>query len=383
MTSAKLLSGVPGINKAVFWRIRFHAHDPASVIELGDGRTVVILRDVELARAAEQIKADEVRVYEDFAPEGGLSGDREIRAAQATAECLAREGVREVTADRSLPLLVAEEIRARGIGVVCDPSLGVLGRRMKTDDEVECLRRAQRATEDVIEWACTTIARAKAMKGGVLEDPEAPGEALTSEHMRRRIEGRLMDAGLAGEHSIVAGGPGGSDCHFGGAGELRTGEPVIVDVFPRDLETGYHGDCTRMVVHGDVPDAVARMHAAVAEAKRVGIAATRAGATGEGVHRAVIGVIEGAGYSMGFPPAGAADGFCSMPHGTGHGLGLDLKEPPLLDLGGPELVVGDAVTVEPGLYMLGVGGMRLEDLVIVREGGCENLNTLPDGLAWR
>ena len=96
----------------------------------------------------------------------------------------------------------------------------------------------------------------------------------------------------------------------------------------------------------------------------------------------MIGVIEDAGYAMGLPPEGASDGFCSMPHGTGHGLGSDLKEPPLLDLGGPELLVGDAVTVEHGLYMLGVGGMRLEDLVIVRDGGCENLNTLHEGLNW-
>ncbi len=382
MTQAKLLSGVPSINKAVYWKIRFHAHDPASVIEMPDGRTTLILRDVELARARTDARADEVFVYEDFAPEGGLSGDREVRAAQATAECLVRAGVREVVGDRSVPWVVIDELLARGIEVSCDLELGVTGRRMKSDEEVEHLRRAQRATEGVIEWACATIARADAMASGELGDPEAPGEPLTTEKMRRRLESRLMDAGFLGEHSIVACGAIGADCHHGGAGALRTGEPIIVDVFPRDLETGYHGDCTRMVVHGDVPDVVARMHGTVVRAKAASIEATRAGVTGEDVHRAVIGVIEGAGYAMGFPPEGAADGFCSMPHGTGHGLGLDLKELPLLDLGGPELLVGDAVTVEPAVYMLGVGGVRLEDLVIVRDGGCDNLNTLHEGLDW-
>ena len=124
------------------------------------------------------------------------------------------------------------------------------------------------------------------------------------------------------------------------------------------------------------------MHLAVSEAKAAGIAVIRAGSTGEDVHRAVVGVIESHGYRMGFPPEGAPPAYCSMPHGTGHGLGLDLKEPPLLDFKGPELVVGDAVTVEPGLYSLAVGGMRLEDLLIVTEDGCENLNTLPEGLNW-
>jgi Xaa-Pro aminopeptidase len=108
--------------------------------------------------------------------------------------------------------------------------------------------------------------------------------------------------------------------------------------------------------------------------------------TGEAVHRAAIEVIQREGFSLGFPPVDAADtvpaDFCSMPHGTGHGIGLDLKEPPLLDFGGPELVAGDAVTVEPGLYALNLGGVRLEDLVIVTEDGCRNLNKLHEGLEW-
>jgi Xaa-Pro aminopeptidase len=196
------------------------------------------------------------------------------------------------------------------------------------------------------------------------------------------ITGHLAERGCFGEHHIVAGGPEGGDCHNGGTGVLRTGEPVIVDVFPKHLATGYHGDCTRMVVHGDITDEVRKMHATVAEAKAAGIAATKAGVTGEDVHKAVIAVIQAKGYELGFPPEGAPETFCSMPHGTGHGLGLDLKEPPLLDFKGPELVVGDAVTVEPGLYSFAVGGMRLEDLVIVGEGGCENLNELHEGLEW-
>jgi Xaa-Pro aminopeptidase len=71
-----------------------------------------------------------------------------------------------------------------------------------------------------------------------------------------------------------------------------------------------------------------------------------------------------------------------MVHGTGHGVGLDVHEPPLLDFGGPKLVVGDALTIEPGLYCKAIGGVRVEDMVIVTADGCENLNTLPEGLEW-
>ena len=93
--------------------------------------------------------------------------------------------------------------------------------------------------------------------------------------------------------------------------------------------------------------------------------------------------ITAAGYAMGLPDDDAPDTYCAMVHGTGHGIGLDVHEPPLLDVGGPELVVGDAVTVEPGLYTKALGGVRLEDVVVVSEEGCENLGRLPEGLTWR
>ena len=80
---------------------------------------------------------------------------------------------------------------------------------------------------------------------------------------------------------------------------------------------------------------------------------------------------------------GAKDDTIRMVHGTGHGIGLDVHEPPLLDFGGPELLVGDVLTVEPGLYGVnGEGGVRIEDMVAVTESGCENFNSLPEGLSW-
>jgi Xaa-Pro aminopeptidase len=182
--------------------------------------------------------------------------------------------------------------------------------------------------------------------------------------------------------SIVAGGPGGADCHNLGAGALYTGQPVIVDVFPQNRETLYYGDCTRTVVHGEVSDALAGMRDAVAAAKAAGIAAIRAGVNGQDVHAATIAVIQQHGFAVGLPGEDSPDTYCAMVHGTGHGVGLEVHEPPLLDKGGPVLVVGDAVTVEPGLYSKAIGGVRLEDLVVVTDDGCVNLNQLPEQLTW-
>ena len=388
---ATLIAGVPSDNMAVFHRIRFSAHDPASLIVLPGGRRVVILRDVELERAKKTVAADSVHVYEDFAPDGGLSGDRAIRAAQATAECLKQEGVDRVVSDRSLALIYVDVLREAGIAVECDRDLGVLDRRAKSADEVEALRAATRMTEATIRMACETIASARADDDGVLLDPTRGfSEILTSERVMALIVAHTAEQGGLIEGPIVAGGPIGADCHHAGAGPLRTGEPVIVDVFPKH-PNGYHGDCTRMVVHGEIPAEVRRMHDAVAEAKAASIAVLARGAgagiTGEDAHQAVVDVLQKNGYKIGFPEGdvphhGPPTGFCSMPHGTGHGLGLDLKEPPLLDFAGPTLVAGDSVTVEPGLYALGLGGVRLEDLVIVGPDGCENLNELQEGMVW-
>jgi Xaa-Pro aminopeptidase len=125
------------------------------------------------------------------------------------------------------------------------------------------------------------------------------------------------------------------------------------------------------------------MNAAVREAKRAAIAAIRAGVSGESVHLATTDAVRRAGFAVGLPAADSPDSFCSLPHGTGHGVGLDVHEPPLLDMKGPELLLGDVVTVEPGLYRRDLGGVRVEDVVIVTASGCENLNRLPEGLEWR
>ncbi len=378
------MAGIPQLNSALYHRIRFLVGDPVAYVQLptadGGAKSVLILRDIEMERARRFARADEVACPGDFAPAGGLSGDRETATAQAAAECLRRAGVTRVVADRTLPLIFADLAREAGIGVQCDMSIGVADRRRKDAEELEHVRQSQQATEQIIERTCRLIARAEARRDGVLLDE---GRPLTSERMRAMINHWFIDLGYVNPPSIIAGGPVGADCHDLGHGELRTGEPVIVDIFPRNESTLYYGDCTRSVVHGDVPDEVLRMHAAVCDAKRRGMAAARAGVTGEDVHRATIAAIVEHGYKTGLPPADAPDDYCAMTHGTGHGVGLECHEPPLLDFKGPELLEGELVTIEPGLYRRGIGGVRVEDIVLIHTDRCESLNKLPEGLDWK
>ena len=372
------MGGIPASNSALYHAIRFNVGDPVALVTI-NGESTLILRDIEMHRAQQHARADHIACPANFEPESGLSGDRETATAQAAAEFLHQQGVSSVTADRTLPLIYAELIRERGIQVECDYDMGVIQRRAKDETEIGWLKEAQSVTESAIRLACEMIGRATPAANGILQ---LEGAELTSERVRSEIDIFLMKQGYASVPSIVACGPQGADCHNLGSGPIETGQPVIVDIFPCNRATGYNGDCTRTVVNGEISDELKKMHAAVIDAKQAGQDATKAGITGEQVHRAVIDRILAHGYKTGIPDESESDEYCAMVHGTGHGIGLDVHEPPLLDFKGPELIAGDAITIEPGLYCQAIGGIRIEDMVIVTENGYENLNKLPEGLQW-
>jgi Xaa-Pro aminopeptidase len=373
------MAGNPGTNKSLFRAIQFMVHDAAIAIDLPNGTRTLILREIELDRARQHARADDVFGYSDFTPENGLSGDRETAAAESTAECLRRNGIDTVISDRTLPLIYAEEIRNAGITLELDRDMGVTERRVKDAQEVAHLRKAQEVTEQVMRMACETVANAETDEAGVLY---VNGSALTSESMRTMIDSFLLERNFMNPSSIVAGGSDGGDCHHLGSGELHTGQPIIIDIFPLDKSSMYNGDCTRTVVHGEIPDEVAKMHTAVVAAKDAAAVTVKAGVTGEAIHLETIRVLIEHGYCEGLPTENDPPTFCSMPHGTGHGIGLDVHEPPLLDRNGPSLLVGDVITIEPGLYSHAIGGVRVEDMVLVTKAGCENFNELPEGLTW-
>ncbi len=385
MTSitASVMAGIPATNRSLYRNIRFLVGDPVAIAEIGGQRTL-ILRDIEMDRAKRHARADRVACPRDFEPTHGLSGDRETATAQALAECLRRAGVREAIADRTFPLIFAEHLRHAGIAVRFDADAGVRERRSKDAQEIAWLREAQAATEAAMRHACELVAGADVADDGTLI---VDGDALTSERVKQAIDRFLLDLGYENPEPIVAGGPIGADCHDHGHGVLRTGEPVIIDIFPRNRRSLFNGDCTRTVVHlaegCEMPTEIARMHQAVVAAKHAAQRVVRTGATGEAVHRATLGELTRLGFSSGQPPVDADEHWCGMTHGTGHGIGLDVHESPLLDFKGPTLVRGDALTIEPGLYCKAIGGVRVEDMVIVTDDGCDNLNVLPEGLDWR
>lgn len=378
---ATVLAGIPSQNSALYHRVRFGTGDPAAWVCINSAEgdhTEFLVRDIEMQRAQQSVNVNRISSPSDYQPSGGLSGDRTTATAQALAECLRRHAVTSAVADRTLPYVFAWHIQQAGICVEYDADLGVTDRRRKDAQEIEWLAAAQAITEQAVLMACQTVYSARAASDGSLLHE---GQPLTSQRLQFMIAQFLLERDFHCHHGlIVASHPHSADCHHRGQGVLRTGQAVIIDVFPQSALTRYHGDCTRTVVHGDANDRLRDMHSAVLAAKQAAIGAAVAGATADCVHEAAKSEIMQRGFL--FARGQIADDPV-MPHGTGHGVGLELHEPILLDDNGGTLMASEVLTIEPGLYSRKYGGVRVEDMVVIAdEGSARNLNQLPEGLQW-
>ncbi|MCX6673133.1 MAG: Xaa-Pro peptidase family protein [Methanothrix sp.] len=234
-------------------------------------------------------------------------------------------------------------------------------REIKRQEELDAIAGTQRACERAMRRAVLLIGSSKPC--GELLYRE--GQPLTSEKVRGAIEVSLLEDGCEAMDTIVAGGPQAADPHARGTGPLAANAPIVIDIFPRSKSSRYFADMTRTVLKGEALPEVKEIYEAVRLAQAAGLLAIRAGVFGKEVHSRVTQVFQDQGY-----PEREGRGFT---HSTGHGVGLDVHEKPLLSEIGEALEVNHVVTVEPGLYYPNIGGVRLEDLVVVKKNGSENL----------
>ena len=359
-----------------FYLSGFDAPDP--FFTLYDGRDVRLLfaRSLEYARAVEESDATTVQRYVDFdhAEKLDTYGQREA-VHRVHAAFLRAHGVESVAVPPRFPLRTADGLREQGIEVTADEDGTITEiRAVKAEAEIEHVRAAQRANEAAMERAEQLIGEADIGDDGRLR---SDGEILTSERLKEAIEVTLLRHGCALDETIVACGRDAADPHDRGSGPLLADEPIIVDIFPQDKATKYHADMTRTFCRGEPGDTLREWYDLTERAKAAALAVVEPGVTGETVHDAVCDVYEDAGLPTLRSDERAETGFI---HSTGHGVGLDVHELPGVSPGGGELEPGHVITIEPGLYDPDVGGVRIEDLVAVTEGGYENLTDYPERL---
>jgi Xaa-Pro aminopeptidase len=353
--------------------------DPFLYVER-DGVRHVVVSGFELP-LLEEIGGCELHPLEEFGLDelrrNGL-GSHEI-ADEILLRAVQALGVERAVVPGNLPVFAADRLRGAGIELTPDRAFFDRRRRVKSPAELAGIRRAQAAAESAMTVARELLRRASANGGGELV---ADGEPLTSERVRAAISRAFVEHDASADAIIVSHGPQASIGHHLGEGTFRAGETIVVDLFPRDNGSACNADMTRTFVVGEVADEVGEWHRLCAEALDTALAAIRPGVTGRSVHERVCDLFEAAGYpTLRTKAAGEvlADGFF---HSLGHGIGLETHEQPLLGLAGPEeLVAGDVLAVEPGLYRAGYGGLRLEDLVLVTEDGAETLTRFPYELA--
>ena len=351
--------------------------DPFLYAEVGGARYAV-LRSLEVARMSE-VDGIEPLPLEDFGldelvAEGWNSEEAVFEIAARACE---RLGVMRAAVPPTFPVALADRLRRDGIQLDVDRESFVRRRRSKNEHELAGIRRAQKAAEAGTAAVAALLRRAE-NEGGILH---LDGEPLTSERLKADAARAFTEAGAAADEFIVAHGPQTCVGHHMGSGPVGWGEPVTVDLWPRDAESGCHADMTRTFVVGPVSDELADYHRLCRQALDVVLPAIRPGVTGKELHTLASEVVEAGGYPSQLskqPGQVLLDGFF---HGLGHGVGLEVHEEPQLDLSGGELVAGDVVAVEPGVYRQGYGGVRLENLVLVTEDGCDVLTDYPYDLA--
>lgn len=372
-----LFIGAPEQEPTGYYLSGFLAPDPVIFAQVS-GRKYLAVSTLEYGRAQKQDGVDKLLSFEELEV-NRLA--RELKSAPrayaaAAASLLESLGVDSVAVPPNLPVAYADELRERGVQVSPEQKLFAELRRAKNQEEVSHIEKTQRAIEATCTHAIEIIKESKAREYGNLHYNDRP---LTSESLRAEIEIELLKRGCAATAgTITASGSQTADPHERGSGPIRSGEPIILDIFPVSKESRYYADMTRTVVKGEPNEELEKMHAAVLAGQEAALGMIRAGVNGKEVHQKVSDVLHERGYKtiVHDQQKGQTltEGFI---HGTGHGVGLEVHEAPRIGLTDEELKAGDVVTVEPGLYKQGVGGVRIEDLVVVTEDGCRNLTEFP------
>jgi Xaa-Pro aminopeptidase len=377
-TQTLLVIGTPEHDATTYHLSGFLAPDPVIYVRVAN-KGYLAVSSMEYGRAKREARVDEVLSFDEL---DVMNLARELKSggralAAAATGLLERLGANHspVAVPPNLGVVYADELRARGLTVTPEARLFASLRRAKTEEEISYIERTQRAVEEACDHAVGILRKSEVAEDGTLM---YEGEPLTSERLRFEIDVELLRRGCAADGTIAAGGPQAADPHERGHGPLRAGEAIIIDIFPVDKTTRYYADMTRTFVKGEPDPELENMYDAVLESQEAALGMIRAGVNGRDIHNKVSDILHDAGYKTLIhdqkPGEPLQEGFI---HGTGHGVGLEIHEAPRISITDEKLVAGDVVTVEPGVYYRDIGGVRIEDLVVVTEDGCRNLTRFP------
>jgi Xaa-Pro aminopeptidase len=369
--SGRLLYAASETDADILYPTGFFAPDPFLFIQKGKKR-ILVMSDLEMDRARARARVDRVLAWSTLAAPLEADG-KKASPADVIARVLKVLGLRRVDVPRSFPLGLAMELDARGIRLHLGSDPFWPQREIKEPREIRAIEASLRAAEAGLMAGIEALKACRIGRDGYLR---RDGRRFTAEDLRSAVNTRIMADGCIPAHTICAPGDQAVDPHEEGHGPIRAHTPVVMDIFPRSERTGYFGDLTRTVVRGRASFALHEVYAIVHEGVRLGHSLLREGVEGMDVHKQIQALFERQGYKTGVKN-GRMQGFF---HGTGHGLGLEIHEAPSIGKRPSVLRAGHVVTVEPGLYYLGLGGVRIEDVAVVTKTGSRCLTRVPKQL---
>lgn len=364
MKTAKFIFDSSERNRDLFYRTRFHAPDSFIFFEL-HGKKYAVMSDLEIDRARSEAKVHHVLSLTHFFKKVGEK-KKNYSVADVLACIFSDFHIKRLVVPQSSSAALVDALRRKGFRIEYGPVPFYPERARKTAEERKLIDQSQRIAFAAVRLVEQTLRTSK-IRGHRLFYRR---RLLTSEWMQQMVRIFLMERGYLLEDPIIACGEQACSPHDRGSGPLKAHQSIIVDIAPQSLATGYCGDVTRTFCRGRASEGLKRLYATVGEAQQLGFDAIRAGKDGKLVHREITTFFERQGYATG-EKNGFMQGFF---HGTGHGIGLEVHEEParIRNMHYP-LQAGNAMTVEPGLYYRAIGGVRLEDIIVVTKTGCKIL----------
>lgn len=365
--SARLIIAAGESNPDLYYKTRFLTPDPYIFLEIGSEK-IILVNDLEIDRAKKESTADRILPTRDWEKILSASG-KPVSSVNIVSAFLEERKIRDILVPFDFPLGYTDAFRKNGFNISARSGSFYPERALKTREEAHLIRSVQVGVEESL-WQVIRILKDARVQDGFIH---YGGTVLTSEKVKSILKREMIERNLLGEHTIVAGGEQACDPHMEGEGPLPAHLPIVFDIFPHHESTRYFADMTRTLFKGDVQPVHRELYEAVLEAQVKSIALARPGEDSRKLHQSVVDTFETKGYKTG-EKNGRMEGFF---HGTGHGVGLEIHEAPRVGRTGETLEPGHVITVEPGLYYPGTGGVRIEDMLYITESGYENLTTFP------
>lgn len=364
----KLLYASSGHDSDMFYAVRLEIPDAFFYLDTGSRKLVFLdHREYGVFKEHNKNKNIELVLLNPLIDKAAKRKEAGNTVSKLALLLLERYGLlkKQIEVPASFPLDMADFLRAQGVKL--NPSRAIFPQRIiKSKKESEAIREALKRTHTAFR-TIEELLRSSTIKGNTLM---REGTIVTSEYVKARVEQAMIEEDLLNVEGIVIScGPHAAIPHHRGSGPLRPHQTIICDIFPRYRGNHYFSDMTRTYLKGTPSKELMKLYAAVLEAQTKAIAMVRPGVRLSAVHEKCVEIFLKRGYHAG------NKGFI---HGTGHGLGLDVHEQPYVSKGQTGVFEeGHVVTVEPGLYYPKLGGVRLEDVVVVTKNGCENLTDYP------